>query len=148
MYLIQLSYKHYIPTNLLATNNHPKCLHFSIFILTQLTTLFFRDASFPGVYNIFLLVLFLTVVTVPDTWLGHSEHLLNAESKHHFPLSNQYSIVFFKDFYFSKYLLHVYILYFPSFACYFSHVYFLIQIHSFNCYQYSDDSHDTGVSYL
>lgn len=33
LYLIQLGYKHYLPTNLLATNNHPKCLHFSIFIL-------------------------------------------------------------------------------------------------------------------
>lgn len=79
-------------------------LFYLYFILTQLTTLFFRDTSFPGVCNIFLLVLFLTVVTVPGTWFGHSKHLLNAESKYHFPLSNQYSIVFFKDFYFKVFL--------------------------------------------
>ena len=69
-------------------------LFYLYFILTQFTTLFFRDDSFPGVCNIFFLVLFLTVVTVPDTCLGHNEHLLNAESKYHFPLSDQYSIVF------------------------------------------------------
>ena len=69
-------------------------LFYLYFILTQLTTLFFRDDSFPGVCNIFFLVLFLTVITVPDTCLGHNEHLLNAESKYQFPLSDQYSIVF------------------------------------------------------
>lgn len=79
-------------------------LFYLYFILTQLTTLFFRDTSFPGVCNIFLLVLFLTVVTVPGTWFGHSKHLLNAESKYHFPLSNQYSIVCFKDFYYKVFL--------------------------------------------
>ena len=46
----------------------------------------------------------ITVVTVPGTWFGHSKHLLNAESKYHFPLSNQYSIVFFKDFYFKVFI--------------------------------------------
>ena len=51
-----------------------------------------------------MLVLFLTVLTVPDMWLGDNKHLLNAESKYHLPLSNQYSIVFFKDFYFKVFL--------------------------------------------
>lgn len=51
LYLMQLSYKHYRPTNLLATNDHWKCLHFSIFILFwhNLPLFFLRDTSFPGV---------------------------------------------------------------------------------------------------
>lgn len=126
------------------------------FILTQLTIVFLEiflllvsvTSFFPGSFSNYCLG------TVPDTWLGPSKHLLNAESGIIFPLFNQPSIVFFKGFYFSKYLLNVYLLYFPSFACCFSHVYFFIQIHSFNCYLYSDSDdsltafRDTGDSYL
>ena len=108
-------------------------LFYLYFILTQLTTLFFRDTSFPGVCNIFLLVLFLTVVTVPGTWFGHSKHLLNAESKYHFPLSNQYSIVFFKDFYFKVFINTFYMFIY----CTFHHllVTFLMFTFSFKCQQ-------------
>ena len=48
-YLMQLSYKHYRPTNLLATNDRWKYLHFSIFILFwhNLPLFLLRDTSFP-----------------------------------------------------------------------------------------------------